>query len=110
MHTNKGQKIPVKNLVIDKSFFERFSLNDDAIERYVEMYKNGKSKTLKVQKSTNRIIDGVHRYYAAKKAGVKYIYADVLDVPDCDLRALAYQFNAANGVPYSKAERDNLII
>jgi len=71
-------------------FFERLSLSDDAIERYVEMYKNGRSKTFKIQKGTDRIIDGIHRYHAAKKAGVDYIYADVLDVPNSDLQALAY--------------------
>ncbi|MFQ6116298.1 MAG: hypothetical protein ACE5NG_19750, partial [bacterium] len=104
-----GVKVKIADLVVDKSFHERFTLNDDAINRYIEMYQQGKHKAIKIQKSTNKIIDGIHRYEAAKKAGVTETFAVILDVPDTALRMLAYQGNKGHGVPFSKAERDKLI-
>lgn len=107
---NNTQKIALKDLVYDKSIHGRFNLNNDAIERYAERYANGEAKTIKIQANTNKIIDGVHRYHAAIKAGIKELYAKTYDVPDSDLRALVHKFNRDHGIPYSIPERNNRII
>jgi len=48
-------KIAAKGLIIDKSIYERSNLNDDAIERYYEMYANRKTKTITIQAVANKI-------------------------------------------------------
>jgi len=75
----------------------------------MEMYRAGKEKAIKVQKGTNRVIDGFHRVEAAKRLELKKILAETLDVKDSDLRAEAYKHNRSHGVPISREERNKLI-
>jgi len=106
-----ASQVKLDNLVIDESFHERVELNPDALQRYAELYakRNGKGPALKVQKGTRKIIDGLHRYHAAKEVGIEKLYIEYVDVPDKDLRAKAYEFNKAHGIPYSTAERNEVI-
>jgi len=103
------KKLQISKLVVDKTFHARFGLNNDAIERYVEMYQSGQQKAIKIQSGSNRVIDGIHRLEAARIAGVDSILCDPLDVPDHLLRKTAYKLNDDHGVPLSKMERNKLI-
>ena len=103
------KKIPISKLIVDKTFHARFGLSQDAIERYVEMYRSGKQKAIKVQEGSYRVIDGIHRLEAARIADVDSILCDILEVPDHLLRQMAYKLNDDHGVPLSKLERDTLI-
>ena len=105
------ESIPIKELVIDDSFFIRFRLNNDAINRYRDKFrKTGTCPPLKVQAGSHRIIDGIHRREAGLKEGIEALTCELLEVPDSDLRALTYQFNKDHGVPVTESERNRLIV
>jgi len=42
----------------------RGCLNEDAVQRYMELYQSGREKAIKVQAGTNIVIDGFHRLEA----------------------------------------------
>jgi ParB-like chromosome segregation protein Spo0J len=105
------EKIPVGKLVVDQSFMIRQGLSQDAILRYRDLFREkGSCPALKVQRRTMRVIDGWHRLAAAKEEGLKEVPCEVLDVPDSELRALAYKLNRGHGVPISLEERNKTIV
>jgi DNA modification methylase len=105
------EKVPVEDLVTDLSFTLRQGLNQDALLRYRELLREkGSCPALKVQKGTMRVIDGWHRLAAAKAENIKELGCEILDVPDSELRALAYSLNAKHGVPLSIEERNKAIV
>lgn len=105
-----GTRVEIGKLSVRKDLIIRSSLNEDAVQRYMDLYQSGKEKAIKVQAKTNIIIDGIHRYHAAKRLDLEKVLVDVVDVDDRALRALAYKYNRSHGVPLSKAERDKLIV
>ncbi len=111
MTVNKTyKKVPVNKLVTDPALMIRQGLNQDAVLRYRELLRETeKCPALKVQAKTLKVIDGYHRLNAAKAEGIKKLGCDLLDVPDSELRALAYRFNAKHGVPLTIEERNKTI-
>lgn len=99
-------------LVTDNSFMIRQTLDPEAIKRYQELLRDneGKCPALKIQKETLRIIDGWHRLQAAKHENIEKIGCEIWDVPDSELRALAYKFNRKHGVPIPSIERNKTIV
>uniref|UniRef100_A0A6M3M3Z8 Putative methyltransferase n=1 Tax=viral metagenome TaxID=1070528 RepID=A0A6M3M3Z8_9ZZZZ len=103
-------KVKISDLKIEETLFIRSGYNEDAIQRYMELYNStGKFKAIKVQAGTLVVIDGWHRIEAAKRLKVETIQADKIEVKDSDLRAKAYEYNKAHGVPLSREERNQLI-
>lgn len=58
-----------------------------------------------VQRSTMRVIDGMHRLRAAVLRGHSHIAVRFYDGPDRDVVVLAVQANVAHGLPLSLADR-----
>jgi len=101
--------IPISKLKNDDEYVIR-PLNEDAINRYVDLFKAGKQKSIKIQKGTNLIVDGYHRVEAAKRLGLEKIKANVIDIPDNEIRSQAFKANKNHGVPLTREERDELIV
>lgn len=104
-----GRKVSIGNLVLDNSLMIRKRLDQDAISRYRELYKNGYSKALIVQKGTLKLLDGYHRLQAARLAGLKEVWVEERDVQDNELLCEVIRFNQRHGVPLSTEERNELI-
>lgn len=105
------KKVPIIELVEDPSLMIRQGLNQDAVLRYRELFRETKKcPALKIQAGTMKVIDGYHRLDAAKAEGIKELGCEFWDVPDSELRALAYRFNAKHGVPLSMEERNRVIV
>lgn len=106
----EARKVKLDALVLpDPELWGRSGLNRDAVDRYKELFRAGRSRPVAVQAGTNRLIDGVHRVTAAKELGLAEIPAVEHEVADHDLMALAYRLNRSHGVPYSREERDRII-
>lgn len=105
-----GTRVQVGKLRVREDLIIRSDLNEDAIQRYVELYRSGKEKAIRVQSRTNVVIDGFHRLEACRCLGLKEILVQYVDVEDIELRSLAYKFNRSHGVPLSREERDCLIV
>jgi ParB-like chromosome segregation protein Spo0J len=58
-----------------------------------------------VQRSTYRVIDGMHRLAAAKLRGEENINACLIDCSDEEALVLAIKSNTLHGLPLSKADR-----
>lgn len=84
-------------------------LNEDAITRYMQIYENGKEKSIIIQKGTNRIIDGYHRVEACRRLDREKIKVKVVDLPDREIRSKSFKINNGHGVPLSLDERNQLI-
>jgi len=105
-----GVRVDIKDLVVRKDLFIRFGLNEDAIQRYMDLYRSGKEKAIKVQAGTNVVIEGFHRLEACRRLGLKKILVEYIEADDKDLRALAYKYNRAHGVLFTREERNKLIV
>jgi len=103
-------KVKISEIKKKREVFLRDRLNQDAIERYMELYKQGKTKAIVVQKGTKVLIDGYHRLEALKRLGEEYVEVEERVIPDSKLVIEAYRLNEANGVSISRKERNNLII
>ena len=105
-----GTRVAISRLKVREDLFIRFRLDEDAVQRYMELYRSGWEKAIKVQAGTNVVIDGFHRLEACKRLGLKKILVEPVEVDDKDLRALAYKYNRSHGVPLTREERNNLIV
>ena len=102
-------KVSIVDLKLNEGLFIRSSLNEDAVQRYVELFQSGKEKAIKIQRETFVVVDGWHRVEAAKRLNREKILADVLNIEDRELRTLAFRYNKGHGVPLSIEERNELI-
>lgn len=102
-------RVEIGKLRVRKDLLIRSDLSEDAVQRYMDLYQSEKEKAIKVQAKTNVIIDGLHRYEAAKRLGLEKVLVEPLDTDDRDLRTLAYKYNRVHGVPLSREERNRLI-
>ena len=103
-------KVDVETLRIDQNFSFRSRLDQDQVARYMDLYRSGKEKAIKVQKGRNVVIDGFHRVEACKRLGIKKILAKYIDVEDNDLLIESWISNMKHGVPPSREERDRFIV
>jgi len=106
-----AMRVNIEKLKVQPDLFNtvRGCLNEDAVQRYMELYQSGREKAIKVQAGTNIVIDGFHRLEACKRLGLKKILAEYVDVEDKDLLALSYISNRSHGVPISREKRDKII-
>jgi len=102
-------RVEIEKLIIRRDIFIRSDLNEDAVQRYMDLYLSGKEKAIKVQAGTNIVIDGFHRLKACERLGLKKILAEYVEADEKDLRALAYKYNRIHGVPLTREERNKLI-
>jgi len=105
-----GRRVDILDLKICRDLFIGFRLDEDEVQRYMELYRSGWEKAIRVQAGTNVVIEGFHRIEACKRLGLKKILVELVEVDDKDLRALAYKYNRPHGVPLTREERNNLIV
>src|SRR5580700_1549271 len=65
----------------------------------------GEFSPILVQRSTRRVIDGMHRLAAARQKGQPCIRVEFFDCTDEDAFVLAVAANATQGLPLSGADR-----
>ena len=69
-------------ITVDSSLQGRCKLNQEVVDEYSEVLREGgKLPAIKVFRvgSSYYLVDGWHRYFAHKKAGIAYIQVDIID-------------------------------
>jgi len=102
--------VPINSIKVDTRWWDRDEYNEDALERYRQLYEDGSESSILIQKDTKKLIAGFHRIAAAKDAKKDKILAIELDVPDSEIPLIQILENKNHGVPLSHTERDKAII
>ncbi len=96
--------IPVTALEQDAAIFPRSAGVDS--EHLKILYEVGsEAPPIVVHRQTMRVIDGVHRWCAARLRGDKYIRARLVDGRDDEVFLLAVKLNVEYGLPLSRGDR-----
>ena len=111
MTKEKPQTIDMSLINIDPEIYPRAQIDPEVVATYSENMKAGtRFNPLVVQKDTHTLIDGVHRYHALKRLERKKAQAEILDIPDSELRAEAIRRNVKHGKRLTRKERDRSIV
>lgn len=82
MKTVRSDLLPVANVYIDQEIYPRVETNDVLVARYAECLQEGMElppiRVEQVEPDRYRVLDGVHRYEAHKKAGNQEIQAEIV--------------------------------
>jgi len=101
--------LPVEDIalgLLSSGFFRRGTGTDPAhVQMLAEVASFSELPPILVQRNNLRIVDGTHRYEAAKKRGERTIRARVIDCTDNDAFILAVKANTLHGLPLSRADR-----
>ncbi|MGA9972453.1 MAG: hypothetical protein WBQ07_19120 [Candidatus Acidiferrales bacterium] len=107
-------KIRVSDLIFDKSLYPRKQLISMNVAEYAEAMRAGDQfPAIAVQKGTNRIVDGVHRWKAYRQVfGDDYeIECELFDEDDeGKLLARAVELNTAHGEGLASFERTDCLL
>ncbi len=96
--------VPVNTLV--PGFYLRQAGTDTAhIQLLADAAGSVRLPPILVQRHSSRIIDGMHRFEAAKLCRREHIRARVIDCTDEQALILAVRSNTLHGLPLSKADR-----
>jgi ParB-like chromosome segregation protein Spo0J len=102
-------QLPVRYIAVESlhsGFFVRGTGTNPAhVQMLSEVASFSELPPILVQKSTLRIIDGAHRFEAAKRRGEITIRARVINCADNDAFILAVKANTLHGLPLSRADR-----
>lgn len=102
-------RLPVRYLQLrglTPGFFVRAGGTDPAhVQMLVEAATSAELPPILVQASNLRIVDGMHRYEAARLRGEETIAARLIDCSDRDAFILAVKANTWHGLPLSRADR-----
>jgi len=106
---NTVDRLPVFRLPMSSlgpGFFLRQSGTDAAhVQLLADAAGSGELPAILVQKSSLRIVDGMHRIAAAKLRGEESIDARFVDCSDDEAFLLAVKSNTLHGLPLSRADR-----
>jgi ParB-like chromosome segregation protein Spo0J len=101
--------LPVDDIALDQlsnGFFLRGTGTDAAhVQMLAEVASFGELPPVLVQKNSLRIIDGTHRFEAAKQRGEITVRARIINCTDNDAFILAVKANTLHGLPLSRADR-----
>ena len=98
--------LPVPLNSLGPGFFLRQSGTDAAhVQLLADASNCGELPPILVQKSSLRIVDGMHRIEAAKLRGHRSINARFVDCTDEEAFILAVKSNTLHGLPLSRADR-----
>jgi ParB-like chromosome segregation protein Spo0J len=102
-------KLPVQDISIDllsSGFFHRGTGTDSAHVQIIAEVSNFRDlPPILVLRNNLRIIDGTHRFEAAKLRGEKTIRARIINCTDNDAFILAVKANTLHGLPLSRSDR-----
>jgi ParB-like chromosome segregation protein Spo0J len=97
-------KVPVASLV-PGFYLRQEGTNPAHVQLLADAAGSTRLPPILVQKNSLRIIDGMHRYEAAKLCGEDYISAFIVNCSDEEAFILAVRSNTLHGLPLSKADR-----
>jgi ParB-like chromosome segregation protein Spo0J len=104
-----ADQLPVTEIAmssLSSGFFLRGTGTDSAhVRMLAEVDSFGKLPPILVQKNGLRIIDGTHRFEAAKQRGEITIRARIINCTNNDAFILAVKANTLHGLPLSRADR-----
>lgn len=93
---------------LDAELWPRGKEDKETVKHYAEIFDE--LPPIAVQKSTGKLIDGWHRFYAASKLGLTETPVDEVDVPDNLIFAEAVKRNLKHGLPLRGPEREKAIL
>lgn len=100
--TGKGERVPVDSLLPPVEL-----LRSGESTEYIDILAEaeGVLPPIVVHRETRRVIDGMHRLWAARSRGDELIEVAFVDGSPADLFVLAVELNRAHGLPLTMAER-----
>lgn len=102
-------QLPVMHMPLSRlgpGVFARGTGTDPAhVQMLVEAASSCALPAILVQESTSRIVDGMHRYEAAKQRGEESILVRLINCTDEDAYILAVKANTWHGLPLSRTDR-----
>jgi hypothetical protein len=99
--------IPIKDILRDEDFQVRKSLNKTTINRYVSVYKSGKTMPPVTVARINKgliLVDGWHRIAALESLGRFEVSAKIIETTAADAKWLAAQANTEHGLQLKSSE------
>lgn len=82
------RELPMDSIYVDESVYPRVEISEALVERYTECMREGiEFPPIQVEKTDvgkYRVLDGVHRFEAAKKAERSSIVAEIVDLEGKD--------------------------
>jgi ParB-like chromosome segregation protein Spo0J len=102
-------QLPVASIALgslSSGFFLRGTGTDPAhVQMLAEVASFSDLPPILVQKNSLRIVDGTHRFEAARQRGEQTIRARLINCTDNDAFILAVKANTLHGLPLSRADR-----
>jgi ParB-like chromosome segregation protein Spo0J len=96
--------LPVSSLV-PGLYLRQAGTDSSHVRMLADVANHDSLPPILVQRHGTRIIDGMHRFEAAKLRCEEYIRARVIDCSDEDALVLAIKTNVRHGLPLSRADR-----
>lgn len=100
--TGKGERVPIDSLLPPVEL-----LRSGESAEYVRVLAEAEEvlPSIVVHRETRRVVDGMHRLWAARARGDESIEVVFVDGSPSDLFVLAVELNRAHGLPLTMAER-----
>jgi len=103
--------VDISKINLEKKNYPRARIDEQLVEMYCLNFEAGINlPPLVVQKNTFTLIDGFHRYHAAKKLKREKVEVEIVDLPDSELRAEAVRRNIKHGKRFTVQEIRIIII
>ena len=103
------ERLPVEHMPLSRltpGFFQRGAGTDPAhVQMLVEAASAAELPAILVQAGNSRIVDGMHRYEAARIRGDETIPVRLINCTDKDAFILAVKANIWHGLPLSRTDR-----
>jgi len=97
--------IDISKINLDEKIYPRERIDEQLVAIYRLNIEAGTDlPPLVVQKNTFTLIDGAHRYHAAKKLKKEKVEVEIVDIPDSELRAEAIRRNIKHGKRFTLDE------
>jgi len=100
----------IEDIVYNKDIYPRDKIDQSKVEEYKNYI--GVLPEIEINQN-NELIDGVHRFFAHKQAGQKFIRVsdDIIKTKnDLDAKLKSIEKNATHGLPLNPKEKRNLVI
>src|SRR3569833_460857 len=100
--------VPIKDLVLIPELSPRARRCEETVIRYMESFSA--LPPVRVQATTNVVVDGYHRVEAAIRLGLEEIEVKLENIDDEELKMVAGLANVEHGQPLTRAERNKLAV
>jgi len=95
------ERVRLELLVLDYNLYPRNAINSERVSQYADAMRAGSMfPPIRIERGTNRIVDGFKRYTASRRLGLEDINAEVYEFDDeAEVFYYALAWNAAHGEP-----------